>query len=166
MNTSGRQLGVGMKPNAKERLRAAVGAGACAATIALMPISAMAHTSVVSDHLACGRTCKPAAAFDHAGALINGGGAVRVSGPIACKAGDSVRIRATVSQVSTGAVAEGVWSKRCTGKTLHWHITAIVTNGVHLAAGDAEGVGVAIIRRHGIPGSAVQWISELTLTAA
>ena len=164
MNTSRRRLGVAIKPNAKGRLRAAVRAGACAATVALMPISAMAHT-VVSDHLACGRTCKPAAAFDHTGALTNGGGAVRVSGPIACKAGDSVRIRATVSQVSTGAVAEGFWSKRCTGTTLHWHITAIVTDGAHFAAGGAEGVGVAIIRRHRVPGSAVQWISPLTLTA-
>jgi hypothetical protein len=154
-----------MKPNAKQWLRAAVGAGACAATIALMPISAMAHTSAVGDHLPCGRTCKPAAAFDHAGTLTNGGGAVRVSGPIACKAGDSIRIRATVSQVSTGAVAEGFWSKRCTGAMLHWHITAIVTDGVHFATGRAEGVGVAIVRRDGIPGSAVQWVSPLTLTA-
>jgi hypothetical protein len=165
MNTSGRRLRVAMKPNAKQRLRAAVGAGACAATIALIPISAMAHTAV-SDHLACGRACKPAAAFDHAGVLTNVGGAVRVSGPIACKPGDTVRIRATVSQVTTGAVAEGFWSKRCTGTTLHWHVTATVTDGAHLAPGGAEGVGLAINRRHGIPGTAVQWISPLTLTAA
>jgi hypothetical protein len=147
-------------------LRAAVGAVACAATIALMPLSALAHMSAVSDPVPCGRTCKPAAAFDPAGVLTNGGGVVQVSGPIACRAGDSVRIRATVSQLSTGVVAEGVWSKRCTGTELRWHITAIVTDGVHFSAGRAEGVGLAIIRRHGMPGSAVQWIRQLALNAA
>jgi hypothetical protein len=165
MNTSAARQRMRSKPNAKESLRAAIGAGACAATIALMPLSALAHTSAVSDPVPCGRTCKPAAAFDPAGVLTNGSGVVQVSGPIACRAGDSVRIRATVSQVSTGAVAEGLWSKRCTGTELHWHITAIVTDGVHFSAGGAEGVGLAIIRRHGMPGSAVQWIRRLALKA-
>jgi hypothetical protein len=165
MNTSAARQGMS-KPSAKDGLRAAIGAGACAATIALMPLSALAHTSAVSDAVSCGRTCKPAAAFDPAGLLTNGGGVVQVSGPISCRAGDSVRIRATVSQVSTGAVAEGLWSKRCTGTELHWHITAIVTDGVHFSAGGAEGVGLAIIRRQGTPGSAVQWIRRLALKAA
>jgi hypothetical protein len=154
-----------MKRNAKEGLRAAIGAAVCAATIALMPMSALAQTSAVSDAVSCGRTCKPAAAFDPVGVLTKGGRAVRVSGPIGCDAGDNVRIRATVSQVSTGAVAEGVWSKRCTGTELHWHITAIVTDGVRFTAGSAEGVGLAIIRRQGTPGSAVQWLRGLTLNA-
>ena len=166
MNISAAWQGVAMRPSAKNVLRAAIGAGACAATIALVPISAPAQTSAVRDPRPCVSTCKPAAAFDHAGVLTNRGGAVRVSGPIACAAGDSVRVRATVSQVSTGAVAEGVWSKRCTGAALHWHITATVTDGVHFSAGGADGVGLAITRRHGIPGSAVQWLRRLTLKAA
>ncbi len=166
MNTSAARQGMGMKRNAKEGLRAAIGAGVCAAMIALMPMSALAQTRAVSDAVPCARTCKPAAAFDRAGVLTDGGRAVRVSGPIACRAGDRVHIRATVSQASTGAVAAGVWSKSCTGTELHWHITAMVTDGVHFTAGGAEGVGLAIIRRHGTPGSAVQWIRRLTLKAA
>jgi hypothetical protein len=166
MNTSAARQGMGMRPSAKNVLRAAIGAGACAGTIALMRISAPAHTSAARDRPPCVTNCKPAAAFDHAGVLTNGGGAVRVSGPIACTAADSVRVRATVSQVSTGAVAEGVWSKRCTGAAVHWHITAIVTDGVHFAAGGADGVGLAITRRQGVPGSAVQWFRRLTLKPA
>jgi hypothetical protein len=136
------------------------------AAATLMPISAPAHTSAVRGPLSCVVTCKPAAAFDHTGVLTVGGGAVRVSGPITCTAGDFVRIRATVSQTSTGAVAEGIWSKRCTGTALHWHITAIVTDAGHFAAGGADGVGLAIIRSHGIPVTAVQWLRGLTLKAA
>ena len=165
MNISAARQGVEIRPRAMNVLRAAMGAGACAATIALVPISAAARTTAMRDRLPCVSTCKPAAAFDHAGVLTNGGAAVRVSGPIACTAGDSVRVRATISQVSTGAVAEGVWSKRCTGATLQWHITATVTDGVHFSAGGADGVGLAITRRHGVPGSAVQWLRRLTLKA-
>jgi hypothetical protein len=83
-----------------------------------------------------------------------------------CRVGDSVRIRATLSQASTGAVAEGLWSKRCTGTLMHWHITAIVTDGAHFSAGGDDGAGLAIIRRHGMPGSAIQWIRPLTLKVA
>jgi hypothetical protein len=165
MNISAARQGIGIRPRAKNVLRAAIGAGACAATIAFVPISAAAQTSAVRGPLPCVSTCKPAAAFDPAGVLTSGGGAVRVSGPIACAAGDSVRVHATISQVSTGAVAEGGWSKRCTGATLQWHITATVTDGVHFSAGGADGVGLAITRRHGIPGSAVQWLRRLTLKA-
>jgi hypothetical protein len=165
MGTSAARQARGMRPNAKERLRVAIGAGACAAAIALMPISALALTRPVSHPVLCVRTCKPAAAFDRTGVLTDGGRAVRVSGPVACKAGERVRIRTTVSQVSTGAVAEGVWSKLCTGNTLHWHVTAIVSDGVHFSTGHAEGVGLAIVRGHGVPVSAVQWIRPLTLKA-
>ena len=166
MNSSMARQEVAMKLKAKGRLRAAIGAVACAATIALMPLSALARTSGMRGTVLCASSCKPAAAFDRAALLTNGGGTVLVSGPITCKVGDSVRIRATVSQASTGAVAQGLWSKRCTGTLMHWHITAIVTDGAHFSAGGADGAGLAIIRRHGMPGSAIQWIRPLTLKVA
>jgi len=166
MNTSAARQEIGVKRYAARCLRVAIGAAACAATIALMPLAALARTGAVSDTVLCASTCKPAAAFDRAALLTNGGTMVRVSGPITCRVGDTVRVRATVSQASTGAVAEGLWSKRCTGTVLHWHITAAVTDDAHFSAGGAEGVGLAIIRRHGMAGSAIQWIRPLTLTVA
>jgi hypothetical protein len=139
-------------------LRAGLGASACVATIALTPISAQALTSGVSRPV-----LKPAAAFDRAASLVGGGAEVHLSGPVDCPVGDTVAIRATVSQLSTGAVAEGDWSKACTGTALHWHITAIVDDGAHLRPGSADGVGLAVIRDRGVPVSALSWISPLTL---
>lgn len=166
MKSSTARQGIVMTLKTTGRLRAAIGAVACAAAIALTPLSALAHTSGVSDTVLCAKTCKPAAAFDRAALLANGGVTVLVSGPITCRVGDRVRIRATVSQASTGAVAEGLWSKGCTGRSMQWHITAIVTDGAHFSARGADGAGLAIIRRHGMPGSAIQWIRPLTLKAA
>jgi hypothetical protein len=157
---------IAMKLKAQGRVRATVGAVACAATVALMPLSALAHTSAVSETVLCANTCKPAAAFDRAALITSGGGTVLVSGPITCRVGDSARIRATVSQASTGAVAEGLWSNRCTGTPMHWHMTATVTDGVHFSVGGADGAGLAIIRRQGVAGGAIQWIRPLTLKAA
>jgi hypothetical protein len=166
MNTSKVRQAMGMKPSTKGRRRAAIGAVACTATLALMPLSALAHTSAVSGTVLCASTCKPAAAFDRAALFTNGGRTVQVSGPITCGVGDSVQIRATVSQPLTGAVAEGIWSKQCTGTVLHWHITAAVTDGAHFSAGGADGAGLAVVRAHGMPRSAIQWIRPLTLKAA
>lgn len=149
---------------ARDRMRAGLGFSVCAATIALTPISTLALTRAVDHPVVC-TACKPAAAFDRAGVLAGAGARVRMSGPVECPVNDRVTIRATVSQLSTGAVAEGVWSKRCTGTVLHWHITAIVSDGVHLRAGRADGAGLAVIRDHGVPASAIQWIRPLTLAS-
>jgi hypothetical protein len=73
--------------------------------------------------------------------------------------------RSTASQDRTGAVAQGFWSKTCTGAAQHWHLTAKLTDGVKLKPGCAHGAGLAIARRAGKVG-AVQWISTLKLSAA
>jgi hypothetical protein len=102
--------------------------------------------------------------FDRSAAVVKSGRAVRVSGPISCPAGDTVRLRATISQHVTGAVAAGSWSATCTGRKQHWHTTASVTDGVDLKAGCAAGAGLAIIRHAGRPVDAYQWVRAITLT--
>jgi hypothetical protein len=109
--------------------------------------------------------CKPAAAFAPTQTLIASGRAVKLSGPIKCPAGDIVRVRATVSQRSTGAVAQAFWNKPCTGKGQHWHKTASVNDGVMLSAGCAHAAGLAIIRHAGKPVDAFQWLRTVTLKA-
>jgi hypothetical protein len=52
------------------------------------------------------------------------------------------------------------------GTRLHWRITATVSDGARFSGGGAEGAGLAIVRRHGLPGSAIQWIRPLMLKAA
>lgn len=109
--------------------------------------------------------CKPAAAFTPTQTLIDSGRTLKLSGPITCPAGDTVRLRATLSQRSTGAVAQGVWSKACTGKGQHWHTTASVNDGVTMSAGCAHAAGLAIIRHAGKPVDAFQWLRTVTLKA-
>ena len=116
--------------------------------------------------LAAAALAVPMGGFDRAGAVATGGAAVTVSGPISCPTGDTVRLRATVSQLATGAVAEGFWSKSCTGKIQQWRMTAKVSDGTSFTAGCAHGTGLAIVRRSGKPVTASQWLSALTLTAA
>ncbi len=105
-------------------------------------------------------------AFDRSGVIAAGGNAVRIGGPVGCPAGDTVRLRATVSQAATGAVAEGSWSGACTGRNVHWHATAVVNDGAPFKAGCAHGVGLAIIRHNGRAVDATQWLSAVTLTTA
>lgn len=107
-----------------------------------------------------------ARAFDRSGVIAAGGDAVRVGGPVGCPAGDTVRLRATVSQSVTGAVAEGSWSAACTGRNVHWRATAVVNDGAPFKAGCAHGVGLAVIRHNGRAVDATQWLSKLTLTKA
>jgi hypothetical protein len=90
---------------------------------------------------------------------------VKLSGPVTCPAGDTVSLRATASQRSSGAVAEGSWSKVCTGQGQQWHTTASVTDGVTLSAGRAHAAGLATIRRAGKPVDAFQWLRTVTFRA-
>ena len=104
--------------------------------------------------------------FNRAGVIAKRGAAVMVSGPISCPTGDTVRLRATVSQLATGAVAQGFWSKSCAGSVQHWDMTAKVTDSASFTAGCAHGTGLAIVSRNGKAVTASQWLSALTLTAA
>jgi hypothetical protein len=112
----------------------------------------------------CNPECfKPAAAFSRTGELIDRGLAVKLSGPVTCPAGDTVSLRATISQRSTGAVAQGSWSKVCTGPGQQWHTTASVTDDVTMSAGCAHAAGLATIRHAGKPVDAFQWLRTVTL---
>lgn len=88
---------------------------------------------------------------------VGGGGNV-------CRKGWTIKIDATLSQHSTGAVAEGTWTGTCTGRSQKWHTTAHVTDGVPFTPGCAVGVALGVAHSHGKPISAHQWLSPLTLT--
>ena len=139
---------------------------------ALIVATSGAVVSLIAAGLVAGAAASPIAqvsirgAFDRSGLIVASGRAVRISGPITCAAGDTVRVRATVSQLVTGAVAEGFWSKRCTGASQHWHLTATITDGVSVEAGCARGAGLAISERRGKAVTAVQWISQVSLAVA
>ncbi len=102
--------------------------------------------------------------FDRSATLIDRGHRVQVGGPIACPSGDTVQLRATVSQATTGAVASGSWLGRCTGRSRHWKTIASVTYGPSFTVGCGRGAGVAVIRRADQAVTRVTWQNALKLT--
>ena len=89
--------------------------------------------------------------------LSGAGRQLLVRGPITCLAGHEVRIRMTVTQRSTGAVAEGRWQRLCTGGSRHWTAKAVAEGSSAFAAGPAQACAVALARRGGKPTDALQW---------
>jgi hypothetical protein len=97
--------------------------------------------------------------FDETDAIINPGNAVTVAGTIGCPNGDTVSVRATITQVYSSTVAEGTWSANCTGKTQRWTATATVTDGATLDPGCGQGAGLSIVSHDGTPVKVRQWFN-------
>ncbi len=111
--------------------------------------------------------CK-AADFDPSALLVNGGRAVKTSGPLRCWAGGTIHLRATLSERSTrtqaGGIAQGTWTGRCTGTSQHWHLTATTSNDTRLRAGCAQADGLVIYSRNGETIDIKQWQTMVRLT--
>jgi hypothetical protein len=105
-----------------------------------------------------------AADFDRTGTLQAGGDQARLSGPVNCSEGEQVRLRITINQKATGAVAQATWTHQCTLNALHWHATATVTDSTALKPGCAQAEGLAITRHNGKPVRSLQWLRTITLT--
>ena len=60
-----------------------------------------------------------------------------VTGPIGCDVGETYQIRVRVTQVSTGATAEGMTSDLCTGDRQPWRVRTQYTN-YSFVKGDAH----------------------------
>jgi hypothetical protein len=86
-----------------------------------------------------------------------------VTGPLTCTAGERAFVRVTVTQRTTGAVAEGRTRLTCTGAPQHWTVHA----GSHGEEPfqDAPAVAVAMARTtaDGAITDAHQWLVTLTL---
>src|SRR5690349_19795524 len=75
--------------------------------------------------------------IDAAGIVTDKGRHVTVTGPIAVTEGERTELRVTVTQRSTGAVAEGVVFFAGTGQTNQWEITAVAEGRAAFQAGPA-----------------------------
>jgi hypothetical protein len=75
--------------------------------------------------------------------LSQNGRRVQVTGPIICTAGERVYLRATVTQRTTGAVAEGEGSFVCTGEMQTWRVAAQCQTRERFTPGAATAVGLA-----------------------
>ena len=97
------------------------------------------------------------------GVATNQGRKVTVTGPISATAGERIELRVTVTQRSTGAVAEGVTFFAGAGQTNHWELTAVAEGQVVFEAGPATVVALARSSVQGQATDAHQWLVNVTL---
>jgi hypothetical protein len=103
--------------------------------------------------------------IDTVGIVADKGRQVTVTGPIAVTVGEQTELRVTVTQRSTGAVAEGVIFLTGTGQTNQWELTAVAEGRAAFEAGPATVVGLARSSVHGRATDAHQWLVNVTLQA-
>jgi hypothetical protein len=101
--------------------------------------------------------------IDPVGIVANKGRAVTVTGPIAITEGERTALRVTVTQRSTGAVAEKVIFFTGSDATNQWEITATAESRAGFEAGPATVVGLARSSINGKPTDAHQWLVNVTL---
>ncbi len=90
-----------------------------------------------------------------------------VTGPISCTAGETAYLRITVTQRSTGAVAEGQSRITCTGETeiQPWEVLAVTQGKASFKEGAAWAVGLARTTDRRDTTDAHQWLVNVTLVA-
>ena len=96
--------------------------------------------------------------------LTDDGRHVVVTGPIQCDGHQPADLRVTVTQRSTGAVAEGAGPFECTPGVRQWEIRAATQGSARFGEGSATAVGLA--RTSGGGGDADdahQWLVNVVL---
>jgi len=101
--------------------------------------------------------------IDPVGIVADKGRQVTVTGPIAVTEGERTELRVTVTQRSTGAVAEGFIFFTGTGQTNQWEVTAVAEGRATFEAGPATVVGLARSSVNGAATDAHQWLVNVTL---
>jgi hypothetical protein len=100
--------------------------------------------------------------IDPVGIVADQGRQVTVTGPIAVTEGERTELRVTVTQRSTGAVAEGVLFFTGSGQTNQWEVTAVAEGRAAFEAGPATVVGLARSSINGQATDAHQWLVNVT----
>ena len=101
--------------------------------------------------------------IDPVGIVAHHGRHVTLTGPLAFTAGERAHLRVTVTQRTTGAVAEGHLILTGTGTTNQWEVTATVEGRETFEAGHATAVAIARTALHGQATDAHQWLVNITL---
>jgi hypothetical protein len=89
--------------------------------------------------------------IDPVGIVAHNGRHVTLAGPLAITAGERASLRVTVTQRTTGAVAEGHLLLTGTGTTNQWEITAAVEGRETFEAGPATATAIARTTAGGQP---------------
>ena len=101
--------------------------------------------------------------IDPVGIVADKGRQVTVAGPLGATAGDRVELRVTVTQRSTGAMAEGRAFLTATGALQRWEVEAAAEGGATFEAGPATAVAFARTTVDGKATDSHQWLVNITL---
>ena len=101
--------------------------------------------------------------IDPVASMADTGRRLVLTGPIQCEAGQKADLRVTVTQRSTGAVAEGYSLVVCTGGVQQWEISATTRGRKTFDPGPAVATALAGTSAHGDTDDAPQWLVEITL---
>ena len=101
--------------------------------------------------------------IDPVGIVAAKGRHITVAGPLRATAGDRVELRVTVTQRSTGAVAEGRAFLTGTGALQRWEVETAAEGGATFEAGPATAVALARTTVGGKATDAHQWLVNITL---
>ena len=101
--------------------------------------------------------------IDPVGIVAEKGRHITVTGPIAFDASERAELRVTVTQRSTGAVAEGRTFIISTGELQQWEVETAVEGAATFEAGPATAVAIARTTVAGKATDAHQWLVNITL---
>lgn len=101
--------------------------------------------------------------IDNAATLTHDGRHITITGPIANSQIERVDLRVTITQRTTGALAEGRLRFFGTTTLQHWTLDADVIGDADFEEGPAVAVAVAVTSRHGRTTDAHQWLVPIQL---
>ncbi len=101
--------------------------------------------------------------IDAVGKVTDNGRQIIITGPLVCTQSQRSYLRVTVTQRSTGAVAEGRALVTCTIDTLHWEVRASTQGKETFEEGPAVAVALATTSDQGNTDDAHQWLVNITL---
>ena len=101
--------------------------------------------------------------IDPVALVTDDGRRILVTGPIICPEGERAVLRVTVTQRTTGAVAQGRTRFTCTGNLQQWEVRVEKQGSEPFEGGFATAVALARTTEKGEPTDAHQWLVELTV---
>ena len=101
--------------------------------------------------------------IDPVAIVTDNGRHIIVTGPISCTESERAYLRVTVTQRSTGAVAEGRTLITCIEDTQQWEAHASTQGKATFEEGPATAVAVAHTTERGETTDAHQWLVDITL---
>ncbi len=97
--------------------------------------------------------------------LNAGGNRITLTGPFTCTQVEWVAFRVTITQRTTGALAEGYALRLGSTTSQQWQVLATTRGDATFEPGPATAVAVAVSTLHGETTDAHQWLVPVTLQA-